>query len=120
MGIIMADWGRMMCIVQFCMQRNVLGEYNNNVLTPFSVHQIAQKMPWIPERTLYHTMRHMEQYNIIKQVDHVWYVNPIYFLSNGMRISEKWLTLFGDDLRKIVPSWAMQELLTRKEEKDRQ
>ena len=113
----MEDWGRMLYIVKLCMHRNILGEFNGKTLIPFTIHEMAKRMPFIAERTLYRAIHHMEKSGIVKQKNKIWYVNPAYFLSSGMRVSKELASLFYDDIYKIVPAWALREMEIQKEGK---
>lgn len=60
----------------------------------------------------------MLRLHVMMKIDDVgYYINPAYFMANGQRLSLDLFLLFRNELKSILPDWAIVDFLRQAQEK---
>jgi len=112
-GMTDSDIGKMARLSKVMVGKtNMLGYRKRGKIEAYTAEEIGGLVDLTKSRPARNFVNKMVKLHVMKKFENVgYYINPAYFMANGQRLSLDLFLLFKDDLKNIVPEWAMAEFL---------
>jgi len=97
---------------------NMLGYRKGKNIEAYTAKEIGKLVGIVKDRPARNFVNKMIRLKVMRKLDDVgYYINPAYFMANGQRLSLDLFLLFRDELKPILPDWAILEFLRQAKEK---
>ena len=118
-----AEIGKMTVLARSMIAKtNMLGYRNGSNILPYNIEEIGAKVGLYNKRCSKEFVWRMCQLGLMRRVDSVngsfYYINPAYFMANGQRLSLELFILFQNELKILLPQWAIVHFLNQVRENE--
>lgn len=120
-GMTDAEIGKMARLAKLMVSKtNMLGYRDGRGIQAYTAGEIAELaglgarrgIPFVNKMLRLHVLQ-----KVVTSAGASFYINPAYFMANGQRLSLDLFLLFREELKGVVPVWAMNEFLQQAHEK---